>query len=87
MRVERFSAHRSWTTEAEPVYVVELWTIGGPGERWRLHDAEDVEDVIEWARSRQRGRILAVSLEHRDEYGTSSLRVLGPARIASAAVR
>jgi len=87
MRIERSTAHRMWTAEGEPVYVVELWTSGGDVERWRLLDAEDVEDVIEWARSRQRGRLLAVSLEHQDEFGTSIVRILGPARSARAAIR
>ncbi|WP_456843737.1 hypothetical protein [Cellulomonas sp. P5_C6] len=87
MRVERALAHYSWTSVTEPVYVVELWTLGGPAERWRLLDAEDVEDVLEWARSRQRGRLLSVSLEHQDEYGTSVLRLLGPAHVAGGAIR
>jgi hypothetical protein len=70
---------------SEPVYVVELWTPGGDSERWRVLDAEDVDDVLDWARSRQHRRILSVSLEHHDEYGTSLLRLLGPTRPARAA--
>jgi hypothetical protein len=64
--------------------VVELWTSGGGVEQWRLLDAEDVDDVVDWARSRQRGRVLSVSVEHHDEYGTSMLRLLGPSRGAGA---
>ena len=65
---------------AEPVYVVEFWTSRDDGEQWRLLDAEDVDDVVDWARRRQQGRVLAVSVEHHDEYGTSVLRLLGEPR-------
>jgi hypothetical protein len=65
---------------AEPVYLVELWTGAGEGEQWRLLDAEDIDDVVDWARRRQQGRVLSVSVEHHDEYGTSVLRLLGPER-------
>lgn len=87
MRVERALAHYSWASVTEPVYVVELWTSGGTGERWRVLEAEDIEDVLDWARSRQHGRVLSISLEHQDEYGTSMLRLLGPSRAAGGAAR
>jgi len=79
VRVEPALSHYSWASVAEPVYVVELGG-SGAGERWRLLDAEDIEDVLDWARSRQRGRVLSISLEHQDEYGTSMLRLLGPSQ-------
>ena len=50
-------------------------------------DAEDVDDVMDWARSRQIGRVLSVSIEHHDEYGTSVLRLLGETRVPRRAVR
>ena len=80
MRVERGLTHWSSTVVAEPVYVVEFWTSGGETEQWRVLDAQDVDDVMDWARSRQIGRVLSVSIEHHDEYGTSVLRLLGEPR-------
>ncbi len=72
---------------AEPVYVVEFWTSRDDGEQWRLLDAEDIDDVVDWARRRQQGRVLSVSVEHHDEYGTSVLRLLGPARAVGGSLR
>ena len=80
MRVERGLTHWSSTVVTEPVYVVEFWTSGSEREQWRVLDAEDVEDVMDWAHSRQVGRVLSVSVEHHDEYGTSVLRLLGEPR-------
>ncbi|MEZ0448061.1 hypothetical protein [Cellulomonas sp. ICMP 17802] len=87
MRVERGRAHHAPTVVPEPVYVVEFWTNGSESERWRVVDAEDVDDVMDWARSRQLGRVLSVSIEHLDEHGTSVLRLLGPSRAPARAVR
>ena len=87
MRVERGLTHYSSTVVVEPVYVVEMWTTGSDVERWRLLDAEDVDDVMDWARSRQRDRVMTVSIEHHDEYGTSVLRLLGPSRVVAGAMR
>lgn len=87
MRVERGLTHYSSTLVTEPVYVVEFWTSGNESERWRVLDAEDIEDVMDWAHSRQVGRVLSVSVEHHDEYGTSVLRLLGPARVHGRAAR
>ena len=86
VRVERGLTHLSSTVVTEPVYVVEFWTSGSETEQWRVLDAEDVDDVMDWARRRQIGRVLSVSIEHHDEYGTSVLRLLGESR-AGRAVR
>ena len=80
MRVERGLTPYSSTVVTEPVYVVEFWTSGGESEFWRVLDAQDVDDVMDWARARQVGRVLSVSIEHHDEYGTSVLRLLGEPR-------
>lgn len=87
MRVERGLTHWSSTVVTEPVYIVEFWTSGGESEQWRVLDAHDVDDVMDWARSRQIGRVLSVSIEHHDEYGTSVLRLLGETRVPRRAVR
>ena len=87
MRVERGLTPWSSTVVPEPVYVVEFWTSGGESELWRVLDAQDVDDVMDWARSRQIGRVLSVSIEHHDEYGTSVLRLLGETRVHRRAVR
>ncbi|WP_421732285.1 hypothetical protein [Cellulomonas sp.] len=87
MRVERGRSSARSMSIAEPVYVVELWTSRDDGEQWRLLDAEDIDDVLDWARRRQQGRVLTVSVEHHDEYGTSVLRLLGPARAVGGSLR
>jgi len=80
VRVERGLTPYASTVVTEPVYVVEFWTSGGESESWRVLDAEDVDDVMDWARRRQIGRVLSVAIEHHDEYGTSVLRLLGESR-------
>ena len=87
MRVERGLTPWSWSVVSEPVYVVEFWTSGGEREQWRVLDAQDVDDVMDWARSRQIGRVLSVSVEHHDEYGTSVLRLLGESQVPRRAMR
>jgi hypothetical protein len=87
VRVERGLTHWSSTVVTEPVYVVEFWTSGSEREQWRVLDAEDVEDVMDWARRRQIGRVLSVAIEHHDEYGTSVLRLLGESRAPRRVVR
>ena len=87
VRVERGLTRYASTLVTEPVYVVEFWTSGGESECWRVLDAQDVDDVMDWARSRQIGRVLSVTVEHHDEYGTSVLRLLGESRAPRRAMR
>ena len=87
MRVDHGAGQYTSTVVTEPVYVVEFWTSGSEPERCRLLDAEDVDDVMDWARSRQIGRVLSVTVEHHDEYGTSVLRLLGESRAPRRAMR
>ena len=87
VRVERGRASYSWVSVSEPVYVVEFWTNVGDVETWRVLDAEDIDDVTDWAHGHQRGRLLSVSVEHQDEYGTSVLRLLGPSTAVRGAIR
>ncbi len=71
MRVVRGAATAySWAQVDDPVYVVDLsGPAGAAPERWRLSDAADVIEVLDWVERNRRGRTAAVSLEISDEGG------------------
>jgi len=72
------TAHYTWVLVDEPVYCVEFTDSTGQIEPWRLVGAADVEQVMDWARARQRGREIAVSAEVQDSHGVAYLRLVGP---------
>lgn len=68
--VRAASTRYSWVEVDDPVYVVDLHASAGlPAERWRIVDAGDVLEVLEWVAREQRGRPAAVSLEVEDAGG------------------